>query len=162
MNFAMPREFRDAKVFRIKTDRLLSALELPWPIKMAVTIKLFSDSTTARKDVTGEPSQVYDMPNAPAWLIKQIQAGNALSIFRIDNNCEWLHLVHPQVVDDLHGNPEWIVGNSSDVLGEYRLIKIKVSQLRYFPIIGESGLLPVSPEASEAIEITRLRGGTSR
>ena len=126
---------------------------------MAVTTKMYSESTTARKDVTGEPSQVYDMPDAAAWLLMQIKAGNASSIFRIDNNCEWLHIIHPQVVNDLHNNPEWIVGNSSDVLGEYRLIKIKVSQLRYFPIMGESNLLPVNPEASEAVEIARLRGG---
>ena len=84
---------------------------------------------------------------------------HALSIFRIDNNCEWLHIIHPQVVNDLHDNPEWIVGNSSDVFGEYHLIKIKVHKLRYFPIIGESRLLPVNPEASEAIKIAHLRGG---
>ena len=46
-----------------------------------------------------------------------------------------------------------------DVLGGYRLIKINVSKLRYFPIIGESGLLPVNLEANEAIEHSHLRGG---
>ena len=126
---------------------------------MAVTIKLYSYSITAWKDVTGKPSQVYDTPNEPAWIITQIKAGNALSIFRIDNDCQWMHIIHLQVVNDLHNNPEWIVGNSRDVLGEYRLIKINVSKLRYFPIIGESGLLPVNPEASEAIKIAHLRGG---
>ena len=68
---------------------------------------MYSKGTVARRDVTGEPSQVYD----------------------------------------LHGNPEFIVGISSDVLEEYKLIKIPVTALRYFLIIRESGKLPINPEA---------------
>ena len=51
----------------------------------------------------------------------------------------------PQIVNDLHGNPEFVVRNSSDVLGEYNLIKIPLTKLRYFPIIGEYGELPHQP-----------------
>ena len=80
--------------------------------------KLNSKGTVARRDVTGEPSQVYDMPDAAAWIIKQVDQKNAISIFRINYDCQWLHIYAPQIVNDLHGNPEFIVGNASDVLGE--------------------------------------------
>ena len=116
--------------------------------RMAVTIKLYSESTTARRDVTGEPNQVYDMDFVPAFTIKQIQAGNALSIFRIDNDCQWLHITAPKVIKDINDNPEYIVGNSSEILWEFCLLKIHVSKLCYFPIIGESCLLPMNPEVN--------------
>ena len=125
---------------------------------MAVTVKLHSDATTARSDFTGEPSQVYENSSSAAWIITQIRAKNALTIFRVDNNCHWLHIVAPHIVNDIYDNPEWIVGNCSDVLGEYRLVKIHVTKLRYFAIMGEGNLLPVNPEVSESIEPSHLRG----
>ena len=117
---------------------------IPAPFRMTVTVKLYSDATTARRDLTGEPCQVYETvaPSAD-WIVNQVRAGNALSIFRVDGNCHWLHIVCPQVVNDIYGNPEWIVGNCSDVLGEFSLIKVHVSKLRYFPIIGQDADLPV-------------------
>ena len=126
---------------------------------MAVTVKLHSDATTARSDFTGEPSQVYENSSSAAWIITQIRAGNALTIFRVDNNCHWLHIVSPRIVNDIQDNPEWIVGNCSDVLGEYRLVKVRVSKLRYFGIMGDGNLLPVDPEVSESIEPSHLRRG---
>ena len=48
------------------------------------------------------------------------------------------------------------MGNSNDVLGEYKLIKIPVIKLRYFLTIGESGKLPVNPEVDNAIERSYL------
>ena len=127
---------------------------------MTVTIKLYFDTTTARRDLTGEPCQVYETvaPSAE-WIVNQVQAGNALSIFRVDGNCHWLHIVCPQVVNDIYGNPEWIVGNCSDVLGEFSLIKVHVSKLRYFAIIGQDADLPVRSEANEAVPTSVLRGG---
>ena len=47
--------------------------ERPQMNRMAPTqIKLYSEGTVARHDVTGEPSQVYEMPDAAAWMIKQV------------------------------------------------------------------------------------------
>ena len=37
-------------------------------------------------------------------------------------------------------------------------MKVHVSKLRYFPVIGQSDLLPVNPEATESIECPHLRG----
>ena len=121
--------------------------------------KLYSEGTVAQRDVTGEPSQVYDMFDAAAWIIKQVEQKNAISIFRIDYDCQWLHIYTPQIVNDLHGKSEFVVGNSSDVLGEYKLIKIPITKLRYFPIIGESGRLPVNPEVDNTIERSYLSNG---
>ena len=126
---------------------------------MTVTVKLFSDTTTARRDFTGEPTQVYEYPCSANWIISQVQAGNALSVFRVDGNCHWLHLVCPQVVNDIYGKPEWIVGNCSDVLGEFSLLKIHVTKLRYFAIIGQDAVLPVRSEVSESVPTNVLRGG---
>ena len=99
------------------------------------------------------------MRDAAAWIIKQVEQKNAISIFRVDHDCQWLHIYAPQIVNDLNGNPEFIVGNSSDVLGEYKLIKIPITKLRYFPIIGESGELPVNPEVDNAIDGSYLADG---
>ena len=51
------------------------------------------------------------------------------------------------------------MGNSSDVLGEYKLIKIPITKLRYFPIIGKSGELPVNQEVDNAIDGSYLADG---
>ena len=64
-----------------------------------------------------------------------------------------------QVVNGIYDNPEKIVGNCSDVLGECSLVKIHVLELRYFPIIDQSDLLPVNPEVNESVERPHLRGG---
>ena len=80
--------------------------------------KLCSEGTVTRHDVTGEPSQVYDMRDTTAWIIKQVKQKNAISFFRIDYDCQWLHIYAPQIVNNLNGKPEFIVGKSSDVLGE--------------------------------------------
>ena len=128
---------------------------------MAVTVKLRSDTTTARSDFTGEPSKVYENNSSAAWIITQIRAKNALTIFRVDNNCHWLHIVAPHIINDIYDNPEWVVGNCSNVLGEFCLVKVRITELRYFAIIGEDNLLPVNTEVSESIERSHLRGGPS-
>ena len=53
---------------------------------MAVTVKLQLDTTTVRRDFAGEPSQVYENASSAAWIVTQISTGNALTIFRVDNN----------------------------------------------------------------------------
>ena len=93
------------------------------------------------------------------WIITQVQLGNALSIFRVDCNGHWLHIVCPHLVNDINGHPEWIVGNCTDVLGEFSLIKVHISKLRYFPIIGQDNDLPVRSEVNESVPTSALRGG---
>ena len=125
------KRMRDKKIKNVnrKSDDV-SRLN-PHLSRMTITVKLYSDTTTARRDLTGEPCQVYENPVSSAnWIINQVQAGNAVSIFRVDGNCNWLHVVCPQVVKDIYGNPELIVGNCTDVLGEFSLIKVNVSKLR--------------------------------
>ena len=129
---------------------------------MAITIKLYSETTTARSDYTGEPCQVYEhVVSSADWIITQVQLGNALSIFRVDCNGHWLHIVCPHLVNDINGHPEWIVGNCTDVLGEFSLIKVHISKLRYFPIIGQDNDLPVRSEVNESVPTSALRGGLS-
>ena len=70
-----------------------------------------------------------------------------------------MHIYAPQIVNDLNSKPEFIVGSSSDVLGEYKLIKIPITKLRYFPVIGKSGELPVNLEVDNAIEGSFLADG---
>ena len=51
---------------------------------------------------------------------------------RVNTNSQGLHTVAPRVVNNIHDNPELIVGNSSNVLRDYRLIKINVSNIHVF------------------------------
>ena len=70
-----------------------------------------------------------------------------------------MHIYVPQIVDELNGKPEFIVGNSSNILGEYKLIKIPITKLRYFPIIGKSGKLPADLKVDNVIEGAYLADG---
>ena len=40
---------------------------------MTAQSNLYSEGTVARRDVAGEPSQVYDMSDAAAWIVKQVE-----------------------------------------------------------------------------------------
>ena len=94
----------------------------------------------------GEPSEVNDTRDAAACN-------------RVDHNCQRLHIYAPKIVNGLNCNPEFIMGNSSDVFGEYKLIEIPITKSHYFPIIGETGELPVNPEIDNAIDVFLLAGG---
>ena len=51
------------------------------------------------------------------------------------------------------------MGNCTDVLGEFSLIKVHVSKLRYFPVIGQDNILPVYSEVNESVPTSALVGG---
>ena len=50
-----------------------------------------------------KPSKVYDMRNTAAWIINQVEQKNAISIFRVEPDCQSLHIYARQIVNDWKG-----------------------------------------------------------
>ena len=115
---------------------------------MAVQSKLYTATKNRRCEVIGTPAQVYDVPDHPSYIVQTVGAGNVAVILGVDHNTQWVHIYHPQIHKDLQGNPVEIVGNISDVQGDFSLVKIPVSKLQHFPIFGPDNLLPATPETT--------------
>ena len=122
--------------------------------------KMFSRSKPLRSDVTGDDGQVFAMENGKKFLIKAIEEKNITAIGATDPNSQWTFIHDPHIHKDLEGNPKLIVGNSSDVKGDFRLVFIKIDDLAYFPIMGVKRELPSVPKAPEALTEDHLLGTT--
>ena len=125
---------------------------------MVVQSKLYTATKNRRCEVLGTASQVYDVVDYSAFVVKTIEADNVAVLLGIDNNAHWMGIYAPQVHKDLQGNPFEIVGNISDTQGDFSLVKIPVAKLRFFPIFGPKTLLPVAPEVSSALTADHLKG----
>ena len=124
-----------------------------------MTADLYSKTKTRGEDVKGSPGDVYLMPDYALYVINTIRAGNDASMGSTDANCHWSHVVKPQLASDVQGNPVDIVGNASNERGEYLPIRIPISSLLWFPIMGEQDLLPLPSETSKSLTVDHLKGG---
>ena len=79
---------------------------------------------------------MYVMDDFVEAAIKTIRTNNVTAISSTDARGHCLHIHAPGIYKDLQGNPTKIVGNASDVQGEFRMIKIKIKDLKFFPVMG--------------------------
>ena len=124
-----------------------------------MTADLYSKSKTRREDVKGSPEDVYLMPDYASYVVNTIRAGNVASMGSTDANCYWSHIVKPELANNVQGDPVDIVGNASNERGEYLPVRIPISSLRWFPIMGEQDILPIPSETSKSLTADHLRGG---
>ena len=68
--------------------------------------------------------------------IKTIRVGNVTAILSTDTRVHFLHIHAPRIYNDLQGDPVKIVGNASNVQGKFRMVKIQIKKLKFFPIMG--------------------------
>ena len=90
---------------------------------------LYSTSSPLRQEVTGAQAQVFAMSNYTEAVIDTITAGNVSALGAIDNNSMFVYIHMPMIHRSLTGQPLEIVGNLSDVQGEYTIVKIPIVAL---------------------------------
>ncbi len=95
----------------------------------------YTASFHKRPDITGAPDQVYQFKNFLEHLIGGIKANTISAIGTINTGslCTQ-YLYAPQIHFNLAGEPIAFIGNSSNKMGEFSLIKIDVTSIRLFPI----------------------------
>jgi hypothetical protein len=117
---------------------------------------LYSTSKPRRSDVTGVANQVYGMDDFVEVAIKTIRANNVSAISYIYARGHFLHIYAPRIYENIQGEPTEIVGNASNVQGEFRMVKIKIKDLKLFPIIGVN--LPFDSEVATGLTLKQLAG----
>ena len=90
------------------------------------------------------------------FAIKTIRAGNTPSISSTDASTHFLHIHAPIMYDDPRGKPTEIVGSASNVQGEFRMVKILIKNLKFFPIMGVS--LPCDSQVATSLTTKELVG----
>jgi hypothetical protein len=90
-----------------------------------------------RPDITGAPNQVLQFNNFfLEHLIGGIKANTISAIGTINpGSLCTQYLYAPQIHFNLAGKPIAFIGNSSNKMGEFSLIKIDVTSIRLFPYI---------------------------
>jgi hypothetical protein len=91
-----------------------------------------------RPDITGAPDQVFKFDNFSDRLIGGIKANTISTIGTINPGslCNQF-LYAPQIHFNLAGEPIAFIGNLSNKMGEFSLIKIGIRPIHLFPYIKE-------------------------
>jgi hypothetical protein len=92
-----------------------------------------------RPDITGAPNQVFKFDNFLDCLIGGIKADTISAIGTINPV-----LYAPQIHFNLAGKPIAFIGNSSNKMSEFSLIKINVMSIRLFPYIKNKATMNAS------------------
>ncbi len=98
----------------------------------------YTASFPKRPDITGAPDQVFKLDNFLDHLIGGIKANTIFAIKTINPGSLCTQFCYaPQIHFNLAGEPIAIIGNSSNKMGEFSLIKIDVTSIHLFPYITE-------------------------
>ncbi len=105
----------------------------------------YTASFLKRPDITGAPDQVFQFNNFLEHLIGGIKADTISAIETINpGSLCTQYLYAPQIHFNLAGEPIAFIGNSSNKMGEFSLIKIDVTSIRLFPYIKDKVTMDVS------------------
>ena len=98
----------------------------------------FTLTMPKRTDVTGLPTQVFLYDDFIQAMIRGIDNGTIAALGTINNGslC-FKYLFSPKVHRDLSGKPRFIIGNASDEIGEFSLLKIDLVSIKQFTYIGK-------------------------
>jgi hypothetical protein len=113
---------------------------------MSVTANMtYTASFPKRPDITGAPNQVFQFNNFLECLIVGIKANtiSAIGTINLGSLCIQ-YLYAPQIHFNLAGEPIAFIGNSSNKMGKFSLIKIDVTPIRLFPYIKDKATMDVS------------------
>jgi hypothetical protein len=104
---------------------------------MSVTANTtYMASFPKRLDITGAPNQVFQFNNFLDFLIGGIKANTISAIGTINpGSLCTQYLYAPQIHFNLAGEPIAFIGNLSNKIGEFSLIKIDIKSIRLFPCI---------------------------
>jgi hypothetical protein len=113
---------------------------------MSVTANTtYTASFPKRPNTTGAPDQVFQFDNFLERLIGGIKANtiSAIGIINPGSLCTQ-YLYTPQIHFNLACKPIAFIGNSSNKMGKFSLIKIDVTSIRLFPYIKDKATMDVS------------------
>ena len=103
----------------------------------------FTLSIPKHTDITGLSTQVSLYDNFIQAMIRGINNGMIATLGTINNGllC-FKYLFSPKVYRDLDGNPHFIIGNASDKIGEFSLLKIDLVSIKQFAYNGKHTCFP--------------------
>jgi hypothetical protein len=105
----------------------------------------YTASFPKRPDITGAPDQVFTFDNFLDCLIGGIKANNISTIRTINLGSLCTQFLYaPQIHFNLAGKPIAFIGNLSNKMGEFSLIKIKVTSIQLFPYIKDKATMDAS------------------
>jgi hypothetical protein len=104
---------------------------------MSITAKTtYTASFPKRPYIMGAPDQVFKFNNFLYRLIGSIEANTIFAIGTINPGSLCTQFLYaPQIHFNLAGNPIAFIGNSSNKMEEFRLIKINITSICLFPYI---------------------------
>jgi hypothetical protein len=95
-----------------------------------------------RPDIMGAPDQVFKLNNFLDCLIGGIKANTILTIGTINPGSLCTQFLYaPQIHFNLAGEPIAFIGNLSNKMGKFSLIKINVTSICLFPYIKDKGTM---------------------
>jgi hypothetical protein len=105
----------------------------------------YTTSFPKRPNITGAPNQVIQLTNFLEHLIGGIKANTISAIGTINpGSLCTQYLYAPQIQFNLAGKPIAFIGNSSNKMGEFSLIKIDVTSICLFPYVKDKATMDVS------------------
>ncbi len=95
-----------------------------------------------RPDITGAPDQVFKFDNFLDYLLGGIKANTISAIGTINPGSLCTQFLYaPQIHFNLAGDPIAFIGNLSNKMGEFSLIKINVMSICLFPYIKDKATM---------------------
>ena len=105
----------------------------------------YTASFPKRPDITGAPDQVFQFNNFLERLFGGIKANTISAIGTINpGSLCTQYLYAPQIHFNLAGKPIAFIGNSSNKMGKFSLIKIDVTSICLFSYIKDKATMDVS------------------
>jgi hypothetical protein len=102
----------------------------------------YTASFPKRPFITGAPDQVFKFDNFFDCLIGGIKANTISAIGTINPGSLCTQFLYaPQIHFNLACNPIAFIGNSSNKMGKFSLIKINVTSIRLFPYIKDKATM---------------------
>jgi len=104
---------------------------------MSSTATQFTKIFPKREDITGSPEQAFHMLGDP----RGVSTGTITAFGTIDPGGTFQYLYAPQVHYDLGGDPVGFVGNSSNKIGEFSCVYIRLSDFKFFPFMEATSVM---------------------
>ncbi len=102
----------------------------------------YTGSIPKRPDIAGAPNQVFKFDNFLDQLIGRIKGNTIAAIGTISPGSLCIqYFYRPQIHYDLARHLIAFIGNSSNKEGEFSLIKINVTSIRFFPYIKDKATM---------------------
>jgi hypothetical protein len=109
---------------------------------IVTTNTTYTTSFLKRPNITGAPDQVFKFDNFLDCLIGGIKANTISAIGTINPGSLCTRFLYaPQIHFNLVGNPIAFIGNLSNKMGKFSLIKINVTSIRLFPYIKDKATM---------------------